>query len=102
MPFPMGEIVFEKYVRNDQGEIDDHLEKINTIPEYIQFVNEVQEAVFNGTREEDGPERIYTRTYEVKDASGDIVRRYRFHGQSLHPENIKWDGTTGGATDVLE
>lgn len=29
--------------------MDSNLENLNSVPEYIQFVNEVQEATFNGS-----------------------------------------------------
>lgn len=83
MPFPLGEILFEDYVKNEEGVIDENLKEINKIPEYISFVNEVQELVFNGTRKSDGQTKIYTRTYDVKNQSDPekgIIRRYRFFG----------------------
>ena len=43
VPFPLGEILYEK------NEVDPNLHNINTVPEYINFVNEIQQTLFNGT-----------------------------------------------------
>lgn len=103
LPFPLGEIIYEKYTPNSNGSIDENLRAINSIPEYISFINEVQQKVFNGTRKQDGPGEIYTRDYVIKnksDPEGSYLRKYRFYGQSMFHEDNGWDNTVGGATKV--
>lgn len=67
---------------------------MNTNPAYIDFVNSVQEAVFNGTRQQRGG-TSFSRLYEhqYKDTNNQLqTKKYMFYGQSMRPESVPgWD-----------
>ena len=61
--------------------MDQNLMNINTVPEYIQFVNEVQEATFNGSFAQNGVEKAYRRDFEMRGAT------YRIYAKPFRPED---------------
>lgn len=80
--YPLGEIVFES------NATDDNLLDLNSNPAYIEFVNSVQEAVFNGSRAA-GAHRAYSRLYDhhFTDANGTKrIKKYKFYGQAINAE----------------
>lgn len=82
LPFPLGEIVYES------NTTDPVLKGLNTNPVFIDFVNSVQEALYNGSREDSGG-AAFTRSFEhqYRDDNDTIrTKKYMFYGQSLRPE----------------
>lgn len=59
LPFPLGEIIYEKNYNYS------YLSQLNMIKNYIDFVNEVQQATFNGTRENSKNYQVYSREYTM-------------------------------------
>lgn len=57
---------------------------INTVPEYIAFVNEIQEATFNGTFPSTGPDKAIQRDFEMR---GQAYRIYAKPFKS-EPDNL--------------
>lgn len=84
VPFPLGEIVYQT------NTTDPLLLDLNSNSAFIDFVNSVQEAVFNGTRRAKSS-KAFSRLYEHNyiDADNNLqIKKYMFYGQSMRPEKL--------------
>ena len=57
LPIPLGPIIYEE----NKIELAFLKDQINYLPEFIAFVNEVQQSLFNGTRKEIGRSQFFHR-----------------------------------------
>ena len=76
LPYPLGRIIFEKNIMNDAT-----LKYLNTVPEYIAFVNEVQRRTFNGSFSA-STERAYSTELQM------LGRKYRLYGKPFRGESV--------------